>query len=781
MMAGMPPFTRPLFAALVSLVCFGAEPLPVYRQATAPVETRVEDLLSRMTAREKLMQVSAHWIPGPERIQPSDEVMSPEWLENKFSSGIGSISPCHLPLDQDVSIRNTVNEFLRTRTRLGIPTFFHDEACHGLMKPEASSFPMPIGLACAWNEELTEKIYDTIAREVRSRGAQHVLTPVVDITLDPRWGRTEETLGEDPFLNARLGAAMVRGFQGGNTGEIDGEHVMATLKHLAGHGAPEGGLNRSPVHVGPIELREAHLAPFAYIIRNAKPATVMPSYNDVDGIPSHANRALLQDLVRGEYGFKGLFVSDYDGIAQLYKDHKVAASAEEAGRLALEAGLQMELPTPEIFSTLEPLLAKDPKLAALVDSAVRAVLRWKFKLGMFEAPALDAAHARSVLNRPETRQLALQSARESQVLLKNDGGLLPLKAGAHRRIAVIGPNAAVARLGGYSGIPLNPVTLLDGIKARVGNTAEVLHAEGCKITGEDRLQAYANWKAVIKVGRADSVEDRRLIAEAKTVAESSDIIILALGENEVLCRESWNVVKLGDRSSLDLFGSQRELAEAMLATGKPVVLYLMNGRPISLGDLAEKVPAIIEGWYAGQEAGTAAAEILFGDVNPSGKLTISFPRSAGHIPAQYRRKPYSAPYTYFDDTHTPLYAFGHGLSYTQFSYGQPASSQTVLKRGEVFRFNVAVTNTGKREGTEIVQVYLRDEVSSVTRPVQELCGFRRVTLKPGETKTLSFEIAPDSMALFNRTLERVIEPGWFTVMVGGSSTQTQSLRFEVGQ
>lgn len=774
---------RSCIAALVCVftvfaIARAADSTPLYRQPAAPLEARVEDLLARMTAREKLAQISGRSIANPRPAKPTDAVFSSAWLEQNFADGVGTIIPCHLGIDDEIATRDAVQNFLRTRTRLGIPAFFHDEVCHGLMKPEATSFPAPIGLACSWDEPLVEKLYDLAAREARGRGTHHVLTPVVDVTLDPRWGRTEETLGEDPFLNGRLGAAMIRGLQGGATGEIDGAHVMGTLKHLAGHGAAEGGLNRSAVHVGPIELRETHLAPFAAIVRAAKPAALMPCYNEIDGIPAHANRALLRDLVRGELGFTGLLVSDYDGIELLRTGHHVAATRAQAARLALDAGLQMELPSPDTFRDLEPLLAQDPALATLVDDAVRAVLRWKFRLGLFEAAPLDAAAARARVRSPAARELSLQAARESIVLLKNDG-LLPLRPGAHRTIAVIGPNADIARLGGYAGEPLQTVSLLDGIRARVGDRAAVLHAEGCKIANQDARDAYRNWKQVVDVAPADPAEDRRLIAEARALAGRADLVILALGENEVVSRESWKGNKLGDRASLDLIGAQADLAREILATGKPVVLYLANGRPISLGELAERFPAILEGWYAGQETGRAAAEILFGDVNPSGKLTISIPHSAGHLPAYYRRKPYTGAFTYLFTSHDAPFPFGFGLSYTRFAYSTPRVSRAAIGCGERVQISVDLANIGARAGTEIAQLYLRDEVSSVTRPVKELRGFQRVTLQPGETRTLTFELGPDDLAFYNRDLRRVVEPGWFTAMVGGSSAATQAVRFEV--
>jgi len=779
---------------------------PPYRDRAVPLEQRVEDLLARMTPQEKLAQLVGHALPTPKAGQSVAALVTPEWLRQNLGAGIGTIGPSMLAIADEAAVRNRVREFLARETRLGIPVLFHDELCHGLMKPEATSFPAPIGLAGSWNEELIERLLALAAREARSRGTHQALTPIVDVTLDPRWGRTEETLGEDPYLNGRLGAAMVRGLQGSATGEIAPGHVMATLKHFVGHGASEGGLNRSPAHVGPIELRTTHLAPFADAIRLARPAAVMPSYNEVDGIPSHANAALLLGVLRGEWGFTGLIVSDYDAVGHLHEDHHVTADAAGSARLTLESGVQLELPKPETFPVLEPELAKDPALRALVDDAVRAMLRWKFRLGLFEEGPIDAAKALALAQAPESRELALQAARESIVLLKNDGGLLPLRPGAHRRIAVIGPNADIARLGGYSGTPFQTVSLLDGIRARVAGVAEVVHAEGCKIANQDARDSQVNWRNIIDVKEADPAVDQRLIAEAVQVAQGADLVVLALGETEVVSRESWGKRKLGDRAALELIGAQTELAERILALGKPVVLYLMNGRPISLGSLAERVPAILEGWYAGQETGRAAAEILFGDVNPSAKLTISVPRSAGHLPAHYRRKPYSAPYTYLFTTHEPLYPFGYGLSYTTYAYanirveevggtgdaggatgrGRPVPSlsggDSGVGRGEGgprFRVTVDVTNTGARAGVEIAQLYLRDEISRVTRPVRELRGFARVPLAPGETRAVSFELGPDALATWTPELKQVIEPGWFTVWVGGSSQATLSARFEV--
>jgi beta-glucosidase len=751
-----------------------------YRNADLPVAARVDDLLARMTWSEKISQLTGWWDYDdkfPAMAAQAREDSFRAW----FPEGVAQIGPTQLPVAEDVQFRNAVQKFLREKTRLGIPVIFHDEGCHGVMKPQATSFPMPIGLACSWNEALTERIYDTVAREMRARGGQQALTPILDVARDPRWGRIEETLGEDPVLIARLGAAMVRGFQGGATGNVDQHHVLATLKHFAGHGTPEGGLNRSPSIMGPRELRDVHLAPFEFVIRHTRPAAVMPSYNDIDGVPSHANRWLLRDVLRGEYNFQGLIVSDYGGIERLQTKQSLCESPTEAGLLALAAGVDCELASPHGFPGLKLLSEPEPELRSWVDAAVRRLLTAKFQLGLFENPYADATAARALLDRPETAELAVQAARESIVLLKNDGGALPLQLTKLKRIAVIGPNADIARLGGYSGTPLQSVSLLEGIRTYVGQEAEVLHAEGCRIVTVDHRNASQNWRAEGPVILVSDEENRPLISEAVRVAAESDVVVLALGDLERTCRETWGDGSghLGDRASLDLPGSQMALARAVIATGKPVIVYLMNGRPAALEELSRLAPAILEGWYAGQATGTAAAEILFGRISPSGKLTVSFPRDAGHIPAYYSRKVGAASHDYLFSNNSALYSFGHGLSYTTFEYRNLRLAQDRLRAGESIRASVEVTNTGTMAADEIVQVYVRDEVASVTRPVMELKDFRRLSLKPGESRVVEFVLEPEALMFTGIELRRIIEPGRFIIMIGGSTTKPLRATLEV--
>ncbi len=751
-----------------------------YRNASLPVAARVNDLLARMTWSEKISQLTGWW-NYDEKFPKMALQASQDDFQSWFPEGAAQIGPTQLALADDVAFRNAVQKYLREHTRLGIPVIFHDEGCHGVMKPEATSFPMPIGLACSWDEALTERIYDTVAREMRARGGQQALTPILDVARDPRWGRIEETLGEDPVFNGRLGAAMVRGFQGGPTGVIDEHHVLATLKHFVGHGTPEGGLNRSPSIMGPRELRDVHLAPFAYVISHAHPGAVMPSYNEIDGVPSHANRWLLRDVLRGEYAFKGLIVSDYGGIERMHLKQHIVDRPVEAGRLALAAGVDLELATPYGFPGLKELAQPDAALAGWVDDAVRRLLTVKFQLGLFENPYADAAAARVLLDRPETAALALQAARESIVLLKNDSGALPLDLAKLKRIAVIGPNADIARLGGYSGMPLQNVSLLDGIRRYVGTRAEVIHAEGCRIVTVDHRNASQNWRDAGDVVLVSDEENRPLIEQAVRVAAETDVVILALGDLERTCRETWgeDAQHRGDRASLELPGSQMALARAIIAAGKPVIVYLMNGRPPALEELSRLAPAILEGWYAGQATGTAAAEILFGRISPSGKLTISFPRDAGHIPAYYSRKLGAADQDYLFSSKSALYSFGHGLSYTSFEYRNLKLARPKIRLGEPVQVSVEVVNTGKMAADEIVQLYVHDEVASVTRPVMELKDFRRVPLQPGESRTVEFTLEPDALMFTGLDMKPVIEPGKFQLLVGGSTSALLKQTLEV--
>lgn len=779
-----PPRLPLLLAALVLLPTVFRSRLPaadttctpVYRDPSASVDVRVHDLLGRMTLDEKLGQMTGAWIRGPGAAGSGSA--AEQFFRKVIPNGVGSLAPVQrLPVDEDVAFHNRIQKFLVEKTRLGIPAMFHEEGCHGLVEPGASSFPVPLGLACSWDPDLAERVYSVVALEMRRRGAQHALAPVVDVARDPRWGRIDETMGEDPYLNSRMGAAIVRGFQGSADGTVDSDHVISTLKHFTGHGTPEGGLNRSPSVSTPRTLREVDLVPFAHIIRTAHPGAVMPSYNEVDGVPSHANRWLLHDVLRGEFGFTGLIVSDYEGISLLQEGHHVAGSPADAGALALAAGVQIELPSPHSYPALKEALGKGSVSIAQIDDAVSAILAWKFRLGLFEHPYADADGAKAVVERPASRNLALQAARESIVLLKNNG-ILPLSAGRLRTIAVIGPNAAVARLGSYSGTPLRSVSLLDGIRSKVRGKATVLYAPGCVLVKNDSGSAFANWQIRSVVLGTDE-ENRPLIEEAGRIAAQADVVVLAIGETEALSREAWADDHLGDADTLALRGSQLPLARAVLAAGKPVILFLNNGRPLAIGALNQEASAVVEGWYMGEEGGTAAADILFGDVCPSGKLTVSFPAGAGDIPAYYSRKPYAGPYAYEFAQGKPLWRFGDGLSYTTFRYENPAVRDAAIPADGSTIASVDVVNTGAREADEVVQLYVHQDVSSVTRAVKELKGFQRIHLKPGERRTVSFPVTTDALGLWGLDMKYRVEPGTFRLTMGPSSSEGKAVTLTV--
>jgi beta-glucosidase len=771
-----------LILILVPFVLRGAVSLAAddsqkYKDSGLPVNQRVEDLLGRMTLAEKVQQLRCVW--QIERDITTNNQFDPTKAARFFAEGIGEMGPIREETSVEVALRNDIQKDVATNTRLGIPVLFHDEGCHGELAPGATSFPIPIGIACSWDPELIERIYTVVAGEMRARGIGQALTPIVDICRDPRWGRTDETMGEDPFLNGTLGAAMVRGFQGSATGAIAPGHVAATLKHLTGHGQPEGGINRGASQAPLREIFDAHLVPFRMAIALAHPSAVMPSYNEVDGVPSHTNTWLLQDILRKQFGFQGVVVSDYDGVEYLSDVHDVAADHVEAALRAINAGVDVNLPSGDAYRNLPLLVATGRLSVSVIDNAVRRVLRLKFNLGLFDEGRTDAQQAIEVTHQESSKALALEAAQKSIVLLKNRDAILPLAKGKYKTIAVIGPNANEARLGSYSGEPWYKVTVLDGIRKEVGDTSNIAYAEGCKITANLPESSMAAWQSVSAVKLPTPAEDQAEIAQAVAAAKDADLIILVVGENETIARESWAGNHVGDRDSMELFGAQNALADAMFALGKPVVVYLMNGKPLAIPNIADKADAIVEGWYMGQETGTAAANVLFGNVNPSGKLTITFPRATGNLPDYYDHKPGSRIYNFVEGTDKPLYPFGFGLSYTTFKYSQPQLSKSTIKPDGETQAIVTVTNTGTLTGDEIVQLYLHKRVSSVTRPVEELKGFQRITLAPGESKTLAFTINHDSLAFHDINLNYLVEPGEFDVMTGGSSADLKKTTLTV--
>lgn len=742
-----------------------------YLDPSQPVERRIDDLLARMTLAEKCAQLI-----GPFGLDESDGKFSIDFVRQHFKDGISYINTHHRlrKTRQTAAYLNAMQKFLREETRLGIPALGIGEGLHGYMAHEATSFPQAIGLASAWDPELHRRVFATVAREMRARGAHYVLSPVLDLARDPRWGRTEETYGEDPYLVSRLGVAAVRGLQGER---FDGspEHVLATAKHFSAHGQPEAGTNAGPANYAERMLREELFASFEASVRVGKIGSVMASYNEINGIPSHVNTWLLKDLLRGEWGFEGFVISDGWGVDDLYRLHFVARDQADAAEKSFSSGVDVELG--RCFRFLEQAVEAGRISMEALDSAVAKVLRVKLQLGLFENPYVDEDNAASTTNCDEHRALALEAARKAIVLLKNDGGLLPLERSGLRSLAVIGPNAAALRLGGYSGNPGHGVTVLDGIRNSAGREVEVRYAQGCGITRStnDAGQMWHDDEVLLP----DPERDDTLIAEAVETAKMADVVLLVLGDNEQTCREGWSTAHLGDRDSLDLPARQEELLRAVHATGRPVVLLLINGRPASINFAAENIPAILECWYPGQEGGTAVADVLFGDANPGGKLPITFPRSAGQIPAYYYHKP-SARRGYLFTSAEPLFPFGHGLSYTTFSYGNLRLTSDRITAGETASLSVDVTNTGARPGDEVVQFYVRDLLSTrVTRPVKLLKGFQRITLQPGECRAVSFPVGKEQLEFLDEFMKMTVEPGQFELMVGGSSKTVLSILLEV--
>jgi len=743
-----------------------------YLNRDLPVSQRVQDLLSQMTLEEKVAQMLCVWQDKANTLVDDNGNFDLEKAREHFSQGHG-LGQVGRPSDagggknaRDMAeLTNAIQKFFMENSRLGIPVIFHEECLHGQAAIDATSFSQPIGLGATFNPDLVRRLFKMTAEEARFRGTHQALTPVVDVAREPRWGRVEETYGEDPYLVSRMGIAAVQGFQG-DAKFKDKKHVIATLKHFAAHGQPESGNNCAPANVSERILREIFLYPFRKAIQEGGAISVMASYNEIDGVPSHANKWLLRDVLRGEWGFEGFVVSDYFAVRELnerpgFFGQFLAEDGKAAAALAAKAGVNIELPDVDCYAHLTELVKEGTLAESLLDELVAPMLEWKFKLGLFDDPYVDPDIAEKTVGNDTNRQLALQAARETITLLKNENAVAPLDMRKIKTLAVIGPNADRELLGGYSSRPKHCSTVLQGIRDRVGDSVRVLYHEGCKIT------IGGSWQED-EVVPSDPVEDRKSIAEAVKIAQKADVVVLAIGGNEQTSREAWERNHLGDRTTLDMVGLQDELVDAVVATGKPVIALLFNGRPLSIRNLAEKVPAIFECWYLGQETGRAVAEALFGDINPGGKLPMTIPRSAGHVPAYYNYKPSARRGYLFDDV-SPLYAFGFGLSYTQFTFGEPRFEKEKIKPDESTRVLVDVTNTGKVAGDEVVQMYICDCISSVTRPVKELKGFQRITLKPGQTETVSLEITPEHLAFYDIDMNYSIEAGNFVIMVGNSS------------
>jgi len=761
----------------------------VYKDPSQPVDRRVEDLLARMTLDEKVAQLETVW-ESKAKLQTPTGDFSPALASQNFPNGIGGFArpsdyrgvtqsngaagasgeAVNRDARQTAEFVNAAQHWAVEHTRLGIPILMHEESLHGYVARGATSFPQAIALASTWDPGLVTQVFSVAAREARARGATLVLAPVVDVARDPRWGRIEETYGEDPYLVTQMGLAAIRGFQG-PTLPLPADKVFVTLKHFTGHGWPENGTNVGPAHLGERELREVFFPPFEAAVKTFPIQSLMASYNEIDGIPSHANSWLLNDVLRREWGYKGAVVSDYYGIRELVTRHHLYSDVKDAADRTIHSGVDVETPDPEGYAKLPELVREGRVPMALIDQAVRRVLKLKFEAGLFEHPYPDVATAQAKTATPDAVALARIAADRAIVLLKNDRGLLPLDASKIHRMAVLGTHAKDTPIGGYSDVPRHVVSVLEGMQEVGKGRFAVDYSEGVRLT-ESRCWSCDEVKLV------PAAVNRKLIAAAVQTAKKADVVVMVLGGNEQTSREGWAETHLGDRSSLDLVGQQEDLAKAIFALHKPTAVILLNGRPLSVNYLAANAPALLEGWYLGQETGHGVADVLFGKVNPGGKLPVSIARSVGQLPVFYDHKPTSRR-GYLFDTTAPLYPFGYGLSYTSFAISAPRVLTPTVPTNQPARIAVDVANTGSRAGDEVVQLYIHDDEASVTRPVIELKRFQRVMLQPGEHRTVTFELTPDDLALWNPGMVKVVEPGTFTISAGPNSVDLESAKLTV--
>jgi beta-glucosidase len=746
---------------------------PIYKDPAASIESRIKDLLGRMTLEEKCRQIDI-WHPKMDVSKPEILSKAIENLGDTVKNGIGFLQfQVRMNQDEYAARFNAVQKYLMEQTRLGIPAISNGEGCHGFVGNEDKStvFPAPPLLGSTWNPELIESVYSAVAKEMRSYGITHAATPVIDLLRDPRFGRSDEFIGEDPYHVAQMGVAAILGLQG-RSPLIDENHLIACAKHFSGHGQPEGGTNLAPSNLSERVLRENHFYPFEMAVKKANVRTVMASYNEIDGVPNHANSWLLNDILRGEWGFTGYVISDYDAVNRMITRQHAALNQAEAARMAINAGMDFECPSSwkdYCFSQLPELIRNGEVKELVLDSAVARVLRNKITMGLFEQPYIKTVSENEKLEmQKKHRQIALKVAEEGLILLKNDG-TLPFNENKIRRLAVIGPNADEVHYGNYSNDISPGISILEGLTNYGKAKFEVVYSEGFKIYEND-----TTIKAPEKTLEAESLRIQKAVELAKTC----DAVLLVMGGNELTCSEEWKG-HTGDVYDLDLLGRQEDLAKAIFALGKQTAVLLINGRPHSVNYLAENAPAMLEGWYLGQEQGTAVANVVFGKVNPAGKLAVTFPRHVGQLPVYYNRKPYVHESPYIDGEYSPLYPFGFGLSYTSFQYSNLKLNTKKIIAGESVKVTVDVTNTGQMDGDEIVQLYIRDMVSSVTRPVQELKDFARIHLKKGETKNISFLITADKLQFFGLDMKRIVEPGEFEVQVGRSSVDYLSELFEV--
>jgi beta-glucosidase len=720
----------------------------------------IQFLLEQMTLDEKIAQLVSY---KPGLLVDENNRFSIEKADQLLPHGIGQISATSGTLEitpgQAAELNNAIQAYLKEHTRLGIPAIVHEECLSGFCAREATVFPQAIGQASTWDPGLIQQMTTHIRAQMRAVGAQHALAPVLDVVRDPRWGRCEETFGEDPYLAAEIGCAYIQGLQGDDLAES----IAATAKHFAAHALTEGGRNCAPVHLGMRELRDSVLYPFEKAVKRAGIRSVMNAYNEIDGVPCAASRELLTGILREEWGFDGPVVSDYFAVERLISHHHTAADKVEAAAQALEAGIEIELPNADCYPELAQAVASGRISTATLDQAVLRVLNLKQALGLFENALVAVDRVAAAYHAPAGRELSRRVAQNSIVLLKNDGNLLPLKKDL-KTLAVIGPNAASCRnmLGDYN----YAVTLSAALKIQIPDTQEALEAfGGARITSVlEGIRSTVSAGTEIRFARGcglfdDSTEG---IDEAVAAAQGADVAILVVGDQAGMFIDGTSGENI-DRVDATLTGAQEELVRRVLATGTPVVLVLVNGRPPVLG-ASGGAPAILEAWHPGEVGGQAVADVLFGDVNPAGRLPVTLLRAVGQTPLVYNLKLVSFK-DYLEGPLQPFLPFGHGLSYTRFTY----SGLEISARDGAVEVQFDLQNSGERAGDEVAQLYIHDVVASAVRPVKELKGFQRVHLAAGETRRVRFMLALDELAFHNAALQRVVEPGAFEVFVGSSS------------
>ncbi len=746
-----------------------------YRNATIPISERVASLLGLMTLDEKLAQIYSYWIFD---LLDGEHHLSPDKLKELVSNGIGQITraggaSAFDPVSGARAV-NAIQSYLLNNTRLGIPAIVHEECCCGYMALGGTVFPQMIGLASTFQPELAQEMTDVIRQQMRAVGAHQGLAPVLDVARDSRWGRVEETFGEDPLLVSQFGVAYIRGLQGER---LKDGGVMATGKHFIGHSSSQGGQNCAPAHLGKRDLWDILIPPFQAAIRDAGLHTMMNSYPEIDGEVVAASRAILTDLLRKQLGFNGLIVSDYDAILMIHNYHRVATDKSSAAVMALNAGIEVELPGAICYrEVLKGAIESGKASMELVDAAVSSHLQKKFELGLFENPFVDEAHVMDVFETADQRELARQIAGQSMVLLTNDG-TLPLRK-TIQKLAVIGPNANEARnlLGDYSYAAMLEYVLSiapSGSALKNIDPAELgSHAVRVPTILECIREAAPKMQVLYAQGCGTLDEDRSGFEEAIHLAEEADAVVLVLGDRSGLMPDC-STGETRDSVDLRLPGVQSELAQSVLDTGKPVVIVLVNGRPLAFPELAERASAVLEAWLPGEEGGMAVASTLFGETNPGGKLPITFPRHVGQIPMFYNQKPSGGKsYWYLDYVSvdsSPLFPFGHGLSYTRFDYSDFSISCKECKAGEIVDVMVTIKNSGEFYGEEVVQLYVCDDYACLPRPVKELKGYIRLELQPGQSRRVTFHLPVNQLAFYDQDMQLVVESGSIKVMVGSSS------------